>query len=109
MNRIKEGSITPYPNRSERNRATRSDNFYPEGEVTIANDFVLQLTGYKPNFGYWTTPLEMSQMKTNLAMINTIREPTVARGYYLAGSSVADEYQSFSSRTAIACGAIVMI
>ncbi|WP_432708229.1 YpdA family putative bacillithiol disulfide reductase [Pedobacter sp.] len=51
INRIKEGSIKAYFNSSL--LAIRPDEVdiqTPEGQITIANDFVLALTGYKPNF-----------------------------------------------------------
>ena len=51
INRIKEGSIKAYFNSAI--EAITDDAVTiktPNGEVTIANDFVLAMTGYKPNF-----------------------------------------------------------
>ncbi len=51
INRIKEGSINAYFNSAV--VAITDDAVTiktPNGEVTIANDFVLAMTGYKPNF-----------------------------------------------------------
>lgn len=50
-NRIKEGSIKAFTNsliKEIRENEVVLDT--PEGEVTIENDFVLALTGYRPNF-----------------------------------------------------------
>ncbi|GAB2532776.1 YpdA family putative bacillithiol disulfide reductase [Rufibacter soli] len=50
-NRIKEGSIQAYFNSSlTAVRPGEVDIQTPEGPITLANDFVLALTGYKPNF-----------------------------------------------------------
>jgi len=52
-NRIKEGSIKAFFN-SEITEIT-SDSVViktPEGKKTLANDFVVALTGYKPNFAF---------------------------------------------------------
>jgi thioredoxin reductase (NADPH) len=51
INRIKEGSIKAYFN-SEliEIREDEVDIKTPEGKITIANDFVMAMTGYKPNF-----------------------------------------------------------
>jgi thioredoxin reductase (NADPH) len=53
INRIKEGSIKAYFNSSLKAiRENEVDIATPEGIVTIANDFVLAMTGYKPNFDF---------------------------------------------------------
>lgn len=50
-NRIKEGSIKAYFNAEiTAIRKFEVDISTPEGDKTIANDFVLAMTGYKPNF-----------------------------------------------------------
>ncbi|MEL4307996.1 YpdA family putative bacillithiol disulfide reductase [Joostella sp. CR20] len=52
-NRIKEGSIKAYFNTTVKQFTEKTlilDT--PEGEKTIENDFVLALTGYKPNFDF---------------------------------------------------------
>jgi thioredoxin reductase (NADPH) len=52
MNRIKEGAIKAYSKSKVKEiRASEVIISTPDGEVTIANDFVLAMTGYKPNFG----------------------------------------------------------
>ena len=52
-NRIKEGSIKAYFN-SEIEKITKSEVFIktPEESVKLENDFVVALTGYKPNFTF---------------------------------------------------------
>lgn len=53
INRIKEGSIKAYFNSHLKEiRENEVDIETPEGVVTIANDFVMAMTGYKPNFGF---------------------------------------------------------
>ncbi|ASU34922.1 YpdA family putative bacillithiol disulfide reductase [Mucilaginibacter xinganensis] len=53
INRIKEGSIRAYFN-SHLNaiRENEVDIETPDGSVTIPNDFVMAMTGYKPNFAF---------------------------------------------------------
>jgi thioredoxin reductase (NADPH) len=51
INRIKEGSIKAYFNSNlQAIRQTEVDIATPEGTITIPNDFVMAMTGYKPNF-----------------------------------------------------------
>jgi len=53
INRIKEGSIKAYFNSGL--KAIRKDEVdieTPEGTITIPNDFVMAMTGYKPNFEF---------------------------------------------------------
>lgn len=53
VNRIKEGSIKAYFNSSLKEvRETEVDIETPDGTVTIPNDFVMAMTGYKPNFDF---------------------------------------------------------
>jgi len=50
-NRIKEGSIKAYFNSClQAIRKHEVDIKTPEGIITVPNDFVLAMTGYKPNF-----------------------------------------------------------
>src|SRR5690606_12016071 len=53
LNRISEGSIQVYfsSNLTEI-REQEVDMMTPEGKITIPNDFVLALTGYRPNFSF---------------------------------------------------------
>jgi thioredoxin reductase (NADPH) len=51
MNRIKEGSIKAYTQSKVKEIKDQEVIISsPEGEVTIPNDWVLAMTGYKPNF-----------------------------------------------------------
>jgi len=51
INRIKEGSIKAYFNSSLKAiHEHEVDIETPDGTITIANDFVMAMTGYKPNF-----------------------------------------------------------
>lgn len=53
VNRIKEGSIKAYFNsRVTAIRESEIDIESTEGKITIANDFVLAMTGYRPNFNF---------------------------------------------------------
>ncbi|MDF0715614.1 YpdA family putative bacillithiol disulfide reductase [Muricauda sp. 334s03] len=53
INRIDEGSIKVYYNSTVKEIKPHEIVINsPEGEVTLENDFVLALTGYKPNFAF---------------------------------------------------------
>ena len=53
INRIEEGSIKAYFNSSlAAVREHEADISTPDGTVTIPNDFVMAMTGYKPNFNF---------------------------------------------------------
>lgn len=86
-NRIEEGSIKAYFNSnltSIQENAVIIDT--PNGEVQIENDFVLAMTGYRPNFAF----LEMCGIKLS---DDELRIPTYSpdtmesnvKGIYLAG------------------------
>ncbi|HYH56378.1 MAG TPA: NAD(P)-binding domain-containing protein, partial [Anseongella sp.] len=52
-NRIKAGEVKAYFNSSLKEiREKEADIQTPEGLVTIENDFVLAMTGYRPNFDF---------------------------------------------------------
>lgn len=86
-NRIKEGSITAYFN-STLKEIKESEVVLqtPEGEKVLANDFVLAMTGYRPNFDL----LEQLGVKLTLdekkqpCFDNNSQETNVP-GLYLAG------------------------
>jgi len=86
-NRIKEGSVKAYFNSEIREiRDHEVDIMTPEGPLTIQNDFVLAMTGYKPNFKF----LEMvgveigtDAMKTPVYNLHT--NETNVENVYLAG------------------------
>src|SRR4051812_46773323 len=53
INRIKEGSVKAYFNSNLKAiREHEVDIDTPAGKVTIPNDFVMAMTGYKPNFDF---------------------------------------------------------
>jgi thioredoxin reductase (NADPH) len=53
LNRLKEGSIKAYFNSSLKEiRKDEVDIQTPDGEVTIPNDFVMAMTGYRPDFAF---------------------------------------------------------
>ena len=86
INRIKEGSIKAYFNSNMAAvRPNDVDIDTPDGPVTIANDFVMAMTGYKPNFDF------LAKLGINLSKDKFIPEynpdtmETNQPGLYLAG------------------------
>ena len=86
INRIKEGSIEAYFDSSLKEvRQTEVDIETPNGTVTIPNDFVMAMTGYKPNFDF------LSKLGIHLTEEKFIPEynpetmETNMQGMYLAG------------------------
>jgi thioredoxin reductase (NADPH) len=86
INRIKEGSIKAYFNSNlVAIREHEADIETPEGTITIPNDFVMAMTGYKPNFELlkkWG--LNLSQDKF-IPEYNPETMETNLPGVYLAG------------------------
>lgn len=86
LNRIKEGSIKAYFNSNLKAiREYEVDIETPEGVVTIPNDFVMAMTGYKPNFDLlkkWG--LNLSEDKF-IPQYNPETMETNLPGLYLAG------------------------
>ena len=87
INRIEEGSIKVFYNTSIKEiRENELLITTPTGEITIKNDFVLALTGYKPNFEF------LEKLGVNLSN-DAIKSPdynaktmeTNVKGLYLAG------------------------
>ncbi|MBG6236357.1 thioredoxin reductase (NADPH) [Pedobacter sp. CAN_A7] len=87
INRIKEGSIKAYFNSSL--LAIRPDEVdiqTPDGLVTITNDFVLALTGYKPNFKLLQNfGIKLSDDAKRLPEHHPETMETNEKGIYLAG------------------------
>lgn len=86
INRIKEGSIKAYFNSNLKEiREYEVDIETPEGSITIPNDFVMAMTGYKPNFNF------LKKMGIHLSEDKFIPEynhetmETNMPGMYLAG------------------------
>lgn len=87
INRITEGSITAYYNstvREIRERELVLDT--PEGEVVVPNDFVLALTGYRPNFAFLEQAgIRLSRDEKRLPEYDPETMETNVPGLYLAG------------------------
>lgn len=86
-NRIKEGSIKAYFNASLMAvRPGQVDIQTPDGMATIENDFVLALTGYKPNFDLLRRfGVQLSPDDKLYPQHNTETMETNQPGLYLAG------------------------
>jgi thioredoxin reductase (NADPH) len=87
MNRIKEGSIKAYTKSQVKEiRASEVVISTPDGEVTLANDFVLAMTGYKPNFGLLEQlGVKMSQDEKRQPCYDQYNQESNVPGVYLAG------------------------
>lgn len=87
VNRVKEGSIKAYFN-SEIKEITANTVVVqtPEGEVSLANDFVLALTGYQPNFSFLEKMgVVLSDDHEKYPQHNVKTMETNQKGMYLAG------------------------
>ncbi|MBN7813955.1 YpdA family putative bacillithiol disulfide reductase [Algoriphagus pacificus] len=87
MNRIKEGSIKAFTkSRIKEIRELEVVITTPEGEVTVENDFVLAMTGYKPNFALLDQlGVEMSQDEKRQPCYDELNQESNVPGVYLAG------------------------
>ena len=86
VNRIKEGSIKAYFNSSL--IAVRPDEVdieTPNGQITIKNDFVMAMTGYKPNFNFLKKLGIMLSKEKFIPKYNPDTMETNVPGLYLAG------------------------
>ncbi|SEN91729.1 thioredoxin reductase (NADPH) [Mucilaginibacter gossypiicola] len=86
INRIKEGSIKAYFNSNlEAIRENEVDIKTPDGLITIPNDFVMAMTGYKPNFEFLKKlGITLSEDKF-IPQYNPETMETNMPGLYLAG------------------------
>lgn len=87
LNRISEGSIQVYfsSNLTEI-REQEVDMMTPEGKITIPNDFVLALTGYRPNFSFLKKiGIETQDEISQTPAYNPVTMETNVDGIYLAG------------------------
>ncbi|MBM1108097.1 YpdA family putative bacillithiol disulfide reductase [Aurantibacter crassamenti] len=87
INRIEEGSITAYYNSTvqEINETSIIINT-SKGKTTLENDFVLALTGYKPNFDFLINMgITLSEDEKRLPQYNPETMETNIEGLYLAG------------------------
>ncbi|TRX37548.1 YpdA family putative bacillithiol disulfide reductase [Flavobacterium restrictum] len=86
-NRIAEGSITAYYE-SEVIAITQKEVEIqtPNGAISIANDFVLALTGYRPDMNFLEAMgIELSQDDSKVPVYNPETMETNIKGLYLAG------------------------
>ena len=87
INRIEEGSINAFYN-SEVIEINEEEIKIetPKGIETLQNDFVLALTGYKPNFSFLQSMgIELSQDEQKIPVYNPETMQTNVEGIYLAG------------------------
>jgi thioredoxin reductase (NADPH) len=87
INRIKEGSIKAYFNSSlTAIREREADIQTPDGQITIPNDFVMAMTGYRPNFEFLKKiGIILSTDQKCLPQYNADTMETNLKGIYLAG------------------------
>jgi putative YpdA family bacillithiol system oxidoreductase len=86
-NRIKEGSIKAYFN-AEIEKITETEVFIntPNGKEILKNDFVIALTGYKPDFDFLKKlGVQFSEDENKLPQYNPQTMETNVKGLYLAG------------------------
>ncbi|WP_010232629.1 YpdA family putative bacillithiol disulfide reductase [Gillisia marina] len=87
INRIEEGSIKAYFS-SELLEVTEEDVLIttPEGQKRLKNDFVVLLTGYRPNFDFLESMgITLSQDEKRIPTYNQATMETNVPGIYLAG------------------------
>ena len=86
-NRIKEGSIKAYTHSSlAAIRAGEVDILTPDGIQTIANDYVIALTGYQPNFDFLrNTGIQLSDDNRLQPLYDAATMETNVKGLFLAG------------------------
>ncbi len=86
-NRIKEGSIKAYFN-SElvEIREKEVDIQTSEGLITVPNDFVLAMTGYRPHFGLMEKlGIDLTDDDVRMPVYNDETLETNRKGFYVAG------------------------
>ncbi|MDN3492696.1 YpdA family putative bacillithiol disulfide reductase [Winogradskyella bathintestinalis] len=87
LNRIEEGSINAYFN-SEIMKITATEIIIntPSGEKTLPNDYVVALTGYRPNFKFLANAgLQFSEDNKHIPEYNPKTMESNVDGLYLAG------------------------
>ncbi len=86
INRIKEGSIKAYFNSSLTEiRGHEVDILTKDGRITIPNDFVMAMTGYKPNFEFLKKMGVILSDDKYIPQYNPETMETNVPGLYLAG------------------------
>lgn len=86
-NRIKNNEITAYFNTEVKEIKQKEVVLEtPEGEITIPNDFVLAMTGYKPNFKLMTKfGIELTEDDKKMPVFDENTLETNRKGVYVAG------------------------
>lgn len=86
-NRIKEGSITCHFNSEVREiREKEVVVETPEGTITVENDFVLAMTGYRPHFKLMETfGIELTNDEVRMPVYDDETLETNRKGIYVAG------------------------
>ena len=86
-NRIEEGSIKAYFNSQLTEiRENEVDVITPSGKITLENDFVLAMTGYKPDFDLMeSVGVEFGEDEYQTPVYNPDTHESSAEGVYLAG------------------------
>lgn len=86
-NRIAEGSIKAYfESELTEIRENEVEITTPEGKITIKNDFVLALTGYRPNLEFLSSMgINLSNDNLKVPEYNAETMETNVNGLYLAG------------------------
>jgi thioredoxin reductase (NADPH) len=87
INRIKEGSIKAYFNsKITRITETTVEVNTPDGDIVIDNDYVIAMTGYKPNFAFLKeSGIELSDDEIMCPAYNSETMESSLPGLYLAG------------------------
>lgn len=87
MNRIKEGSIRAFTRSKVKSIQEREVTIQtPNGDVTIENDWVLAMTGYKPNFALLNQlGVELSLDEKRQPCYDQTNQESNVEGVYLAG------------------------
>jgi thioredoxin reductase (NADPH) len=87
INRIREGSIKAYFNSTlTRITETTVEAETPEGRIVIDNDYVIAMTGYKPNFAFLKeTGIALSDDNMMCPAYNSETMESNLPGLYLAG------------------------
>jgi thioredoxin reductase (NADPH) len=89
-NRIKNGEVTAYFNASlNAIRLDEIDIATADGSVTIKNDFVLAMTGYRPDLTFLSSIGITLQQDTQRPITNPDTLESEQQGIYLAGVIVA--------------------
>jgi len=87
VNRIKEGSIKAYFNSSlSAISEHEAELIGPDGKIKIANDFVLAMTGYQPDFSFLKKlGINISSDEKQIPEHDPVTMETNMKGIYLAG------------------------